>query len=300
LPGAFESDRNDTSQTMSGAAAQLQRCLNACRIASPVAKLLTPRRHAAPGTQIVLDLRTDSAPAKQPHACSPHPCTPAVPRVRPAQRAASAAAAGAAPGASSTGAAAAPGAPPAGFATLERLLSDTMGASGAGGPGGPWQDVEGSWVLYPPAAAGAPRALAHFCGGAFVAAAPQVAYAPLLEALAARGALVVATPFATSFDHLRTADEVYFKFSRCLKALGPQAQTLPAYGLGHSLGALVQLLICSRYVVPRAGNVLMSEPAALWEPPLLSLLRRRRRRLAALAGPTTPPRSRHSRPCCCS
>lgn len=114
-------------------------------------------------------------------------------------------------------------------------------------------------MLYPPSDAGAPRCLVHFTGGAFVGAAPQLAYRPLLEALAARGALIVASPFATSFDHLKTVDDVYFKLSRCLKALGPSAQMLPAYGLGHSLGALIQLLICSRYVVPRAGNVLMSE-----------------------------------------
>ena len=102
------------------------------------------------------------------------------------------------------------------------------------------------------------RCLVHFTGGAFVGAGPQLAYRPLLEALASRGALVIATPFATGFDHLRTADEIYFKLSRCLKTLGPAALQLPAYGLGHSLGSLMQVLICSRYIVPRAGNVLMS------------------------------------------
>lgn len=145
---------------------------------------------------------------------------------------------------------------PAGFTNLERLISDTMGT---GGPSGDWREVEGNWVLDPPPAAGAPRCLVHFTGGAFVGAAPQVAYAPLLQELAARGALIVATPFPTSFDHLRTADEIYFKYSRCLKALGPQAQMLPSYGIGHSLGSLMQLFICSRYIVPRAGNILMSE-----------------------------------------
>ena len=139
------------------------------------------------------------------------------------------------------------------FTNLERLISDTLGG---GGPGGDWREVEGCWVLYPPE--GAPRILVHFTGGAFVGAAPQLAYRPLLEALAARGALVITTPFATGFDHLRTADEIYFKLSRCIKSLGPSAMTLPAYGLGHSLGSLMQVIICSRYIVPRAGNVLMS------------------------------------------
>ena len=143
---------------------------------------------------------------------------------------------------------------PQGFTNLERLISDTLGG---GGPGGDWREVEGCWVL-DPATGSPPRCVIHFTGGAFVGAAPQLAYRPLLEALAARGALIITTPFATSFDHLRTADEIYFKLSRCLKALGPSTLMLPAYGLGHSLGSLMQVLICSRYIVPRAGNVLMS------------------------------------------
>lgn len=179
-------------------------------------------------------------------------------RVPHSQRVRAAAAGAAAGDGRPTGGGSSGSAVPAVFTNLERLITDTMGPAG---PGGDWREVEGSWVLYPPASAGAPRCLIHFTGGAFVAAAPQVAYAPLLQALAARGALIVATPFATGFDHLRTADEIYFKFSRCVKALGPQAQMLPAYGLGHSLGALMQLFICSRYVVPRAGNILMSESA---------------------------------------
>lgn len=65
-------------------------------------------------------------------------------------------------------------------------------------------------------------------------------------------------PYATSFDHLRVADEVHFKFERCLKALGPQAIMLRRYGVGHSLGALLHALIASRYPIVSAGNVLMS------------------------------------------
>jgi hypothetical protein len=154
------------------------------------------------------------------------------------------------PGASSGRSAAAPPA----FTNLERLISDSLGS---GGSDGDWHEVEGCWVLYPPAGA-EPKALVHFIGGAFVSAAPQLGYRPLLEALAARGALVVATPFATGFDHIRTSDEVHFKTQRCLKALGPAVIQLPQYGLGHSLGSLLQLLIASRYVVQRAGNALMS------------------------------------------
>ncbi|PSC76402.1 plant MCA23-20 [Micractinium conductrix] len=146
--------------------------------------------------------------------------------------------------------------PPAGFASLERMLTAQL-AGGAGGPGGNWREVADCFVLYPPEGA-APRCLVHFIGGSFVGAAPQLAYGPLLEALAARGTLVVAVPYATSFDHMRVADEVHFKFERCLKALGPQAIQLPRYGVGHSLGALLHCLIGSRYPIVSAGNVLMS------------------------------------------
>lgn len=86
-------------------------------------------------------------------------------------------------------------APPAGFASLEKLIATQYG----GGPGGDWREVEGCFVLYPPAPEGAaegaaaePRCLVQFLGGSFVGAAPQLAYRPLLEALAARGALVCA------------------------------------------------------------------------------------------------------------
>lgn len=144
-------------------------------------------------------------------------------------------------------------APPAAFASLERIIATQMG----GGPGGDWREVEGCFVLYPPEGA-APRCLIEFIGGSFVGAAPQLAYRPLLEALAERGALIVAVPYGTSFDHLRVADEVHFKFERCLKALGAQAIQLSRFGVGHSLGALLHALIGSRYPITSSGNVLMS------------------------------------------
>ena len=145
---------------------------------------------------------------------------------------------------------------PGAFRNLERLISDSLGS---GGPGGNWEEIEGCWVLRPPEEFGPPKCSVHFVGGAFVGAAPQLGYSLFLESLAKRGALIIATPYPTSFDHTNTADNIYFMLSRCLKALGPTAQAIPSYGLGHSLGALMHLLICSRYVVPRAGNIFMSE-----------------------------------------
>lgn len=43
---------------------------------------------------------------------------------------------------------------------------------------------------------------------------------------------IVAVPYATGFDQLRLADEVHFRFERCLKALGPQAIQLSRFGVG--------------------------------------------------------------------
>lgn len=57
------------------------------------------------------------------------------------------------------------------------------------GQRGDWKEVEGCYVLYPPAGR-APRAVAHFLGDAFVGAAPQVAYRLFLEALSNRDVLV--------------------------------------------------------------------------------------------------------------
>eukprot|EP00198_Chlamydomonas_reinhardtii_P010995 XP_001700332.1 predicted protein [Chlamydomonas reinhardtii] len=127
-----------------------------------------------------------------------------------------------------------------------------------------WREVEGCYVLFPPSGR-TPSAVAHFLGEAFVGAAPQMAYRLFLEALANRDILVIATPYSTSFDHLRIADEAQFRFDRAVRALGPATATLPTYGVGHGLGSLIQLLICARYAVQRAGNVLMcynNRPAA--------------------------------------
>jgi hypothetical protein len=149
---------------------------------------------------------------------------------------------------------------PEGFVTLERVIRQRMDD----GNGALWKEVEGCWVLYPPGVEGSDadssgvKCVIHMVGGAFVGAAPQVAYRRLLEALAERGALIIATPYATGFDHLKTVDQVYFSYSRCIKSLGPRIQMVPSYGLGHSLGSLIHVLMCSRYVVPREGNILMS------------------------------------------
>lgn len=73
---------------------------------------------------------------------------------------------------------------------------------------------------------------------------------------------VIATPFGTNFDHLRTADECQFKFDRALRALGAEFTLLPVYGVGHSMGAVIQMLICSRYAVAVSAG--MADKGAGW------------------------------------
>lgn len=102
--------------------------------------------------------------------------------------------------------------------------------------------------------------MVHFIGGAFAGASPQLTYRLFLEQLSdACGWVVVATPFSTSFDHLRVADDAQFCFDRAVKLLGSRVPAdLPVWGVGHSMGALAHTLIASRYALKRSGLVLIS------------------------------------------
>ena len=121
-----------------------------------------------------------------------------------------------------------------------------------------WQEVSGNWLLVPPN----PVAIVHFLGGAFVAAAPSVTYQWLLENLARQGYLVVATPFINTFDHRAIAQEVLITFDQAMRYLDKRVLAthppLPIYGLGHSMGCKVHLLINSLWEVERRGNIYMS------------------------------------------
>ncbi|MEM9771720.1 MAG: DUF1350 family protein, partial [Cyanobacteria bacterium P01_D01_bin.73] len=122
----------------------------------------------------------------------------------------------------------------------------------------PWQEINGNWVLLPPR----PIALIHFLGGAFIAAAPQFTYRWLLEHLADQGYAIIATPFVNTFDHWTIARDVFTEFEQTrdrLYRLGKlRRSTLPVYGLGHSMGCKLHLLLGSAMSVERAGNMFIS------------------------------------------
>jgi Protein of unknown function (DUF1350) len=123
---------------------------------------------------------------------------------------------------------------------------------------GDFEEVEGNFLLRPPAGQ-QPRALIHFLGGAIVGASPHVSYRYLLERLAQAGYLVVATPYQLSFDHLQTCDTVIGRFEKIAIPLARAYGALPVVGIGHSCGALLQLLISSVFQdTPRAANALIS------------------------------------------
>ena len=120
-----------------------------------------------------------------------------------------------------------------------------------------WQEVSGNWFLVPER----PRAIIHFLGGAFVAAAPHLTYRWLLEALYQEGYAVISTPFINTFDHGAIASETLITFEQGLTFLckrRPELQSLPIYGLGHSMGCKVHLLIGSQSGMARAGNIFIS------------------------------------------
>ncbi|KAI7724705.1 hypothetical protein M8C21_004582 [Ambrosia artemisiifolia] len=140
------------------------------------------------------------------------------------------------------------------YRDIEKLLTETVRQSqDAWGSLGDWQEVDGAWVLRPKNSK--PVAVVHFVGGIFVGAAPQLTYRLFLERLSEKGVLVIATPYASGFDHFLIADEVQLKYDRCTRSLYETVQDLPSFGIGHSLGSVIHLLIGSRYAVQRCGNV---------------------------------------------
>ena len=121
-----------------------------------------------------------------------------------------------------------------------------------------WQEVSGGWVLIPPR----PKGIVHFLGGAFVATAPHLTYRWVLEQLGRKGYVVIATPFVNTLNHTAIARDVLNRFETILDRLQAKAilskRYLPIYGIGHSMGCKLHLLIGSLFSVERAGNILIS------------------------------------------
>ena len=121
-----------------------------------------------------------------------------------------------------------------------------------------WQEFSDNWVLIPPH----PLGIIHFLGGAFVATAPNITYRWLLEQLSKQGYIIIATSFLNTLDHKAIAVNVQNRLENILSRLeynkGIEVNHLPIYGLGHSMGCKLHLLIGSLFEIKRAGNILIS------------------------------------------
>jgi hypothetical protein len=121
-----------------------------------------------------------------------------------------------------------------------------------------WKEIAGSWILIPRQ----PVGIIHFLGGAFVATAPNITYRWLLENLGKSGYVVIATPFVNTLDHGAIAVDVLNRFESILERLRSTSRLepgyLPIYGMGHSMGCKLHLLIGSLSPVERDGNILIS------------------------------------------
>ncbi|QDZ38627.1 DUF1350 domain-containing protein [Euhalothece natronophila Z-M001] len=117
-----------------------------------------------------------------------------------------------------------------------------------------WEEIAGNSVLLP----SQPKGIIHFLGGAFVATAPQVTYSWLLESLAEEGYAIIATPFLNDLNHSAIAQRALNRFETAYQRSGLFRRYLPIYGLGHSMGCKLHLLINSLYEVQRSGNLLIS------------------------------------------
>jgi hypothetical protein len=120
-----------------------------------------------------------------------------------------------------------------------------------------WEWVDGNWVLWPER----PIGLVHFIGGAFVGTLPQTTYGRLLETLAKAGYGIIAPPTLTGPDHHSMAQTIAQQWIATLRTLRHSLRlrkTLPVYGMGHSLGCKLHLLLSSTHSIERQGNILMS------------------------------------------
>ncbi|XP_062097333.1 uncharacterized protein LOC133803345 [Humulus lupulus] len=126
-----------------------------------------------------------------------------------------------------------------------------------------------SCLVIPPPSGVEPRAIIKFLGGAFLGAVPELTYSYVIELLAKEGYLIISVPYNVTFDHADAAKQVYERFNACLDSilvsglpqsnLTPvQLSELPLFSVGHSNGALLQILTGSYFAekIPKANAII--------------------------------------------
>ncbi|CAN8253753.1 unnamed protein product [Cochlearia groenlandica] len=150
-----------------------------------------------------------------------------------------------------------------------RALSLTVKAANGGVGSKTYTRLDSCLIIPPPPRFKKPRAIVKFLGGAFVGAVPELTYSYLKEQLAKEGYLIVSVPYNVTFDHEQAAKQVYERFNSCLDTilssgipnsdLNPRdLARLPVFSVGHSNGALLQVLTGSYFVekIPKANAII--------------------------------------------
>ncbi|PON61622.1 Alpha/Beta hydrolase fold containing protein [Trema orientale] len=127
----------------------------------------------------------------------------------------------------------------------------------------------GSCLVIPPPRGTKPRAIIKFLGGAFLGAVPELTYSYVIELLAKEGFVIISVPYNVTFDHADATKQVYERFNGCLDSiltsgiphsnLSPaQLSELPLFSVGHSNGALLQVLTGSYFAdkIPKANAII--------------------------------------------
>ncbi|XP_042481271.1 uncharacterized protein LOC122061842 [Macadamia integrifolia] len=126
-----------------------------------------------------------------------------------------------------------------------------------------------SCLVVPPPEGKKPCGIIKFLGGAFIGAVPEVTYGHLIDLLAKEGFLIISVPYNVTFDHAQATQDVYMRFNACLDMIitsglldanlkPSELNSLPVYSVGHSNGALLQLLTGSYFSekIPKANAII--------------------------------------------
>ncbi|KAK9274146.1 hypothetical protein L1049_018960 [Liquidambar formosana] len=154
-----------------------------------------------------------------------------------------------------------------------RVLSTKMVSNGYVGRGSFGNNYNNNskdtCLVIPPPKGKKPRAIIKFLGGAFIGAVPEVTYSHLIELLANEGFLIIVVPYNVTFDHAQAAREIHERFNACWDKIlvsglpyanlaAGELVKLPLYSVGHSNGALLQVLAGCYFSekIPKANAII--------------------------------------------
>lgn len=133
-----------------------------------------------------------------------------------------------------------------------------------------WYDMNECQVLFPALSKGKiPRAIIHLTGGFVFGSIAPIAYDNLCSYLSELGYLIVVTPYAPlETDHEEIARKISLNFQKCYyqsltDILGDSLKDVPIFGMSHSLGGKLCVLMCSnkelrKQLPSRSANIFLA------------------------------------------